>query len=179
MSREPLDGGGSHPFSSESIAPHHSATALMERNPYAPPVSAVADPAEVRGARPKEVTQAVKLLWLSFFLGIGGTFLFQRFDATSAAQWIGVLLGGGLAFGFWAWVIAKIAKGRNWARILFLVLVILGLVATIFVMPTALALYKAQPLSGVLSLVNFVLEICTMYLLLTAPAREWFKQPAQ
>jgi hypothetical protein len=42
----PIDAGGAHRFSSESIAPHHSASALMERNPYAPPVSAVADPTE-------------------------------------------------------------------------------------------------------------------------------------
>jgi hypothetical protein len=150
----------------------------MERNPYAPPVSTVADPAEVRGERPKEVTQAVKLLWISFFVGIAGIFL-QPLNIRSAAQWMGVLIGAGVIFAIWAWVISKIAKGRNWARVLFLVLVILGLVFTVFVIPTALALYRARPLSGLLSLTNFVLEIYTVYLLLTAPAREWFKQPAQ
>ena len=152
----------------------------MERNPYAPPVSAVTDPAEFRGERPKEVTLAVKLLWISFFLGLAGTFL-QPITATTPGhsvpgQWIIVLIGGAIVFGMWALVIAKIAQGRNWARILFLVLVVLGLAVTISVIPTALALYKARPSSGVLSLTNFVLEVYTMYLLLTAPAREWFKQ---
>ena len=155
----------------------------MERNPYAPPVSAVADPIEVRGERPKEVTLAVKLLWASFALGIVGMF-FQPMYATGSATttmapWIVILIFSGIAFAIWAWVITKSANGRNWARILFLVLAIIGLVGTAFVVPMALAIYKARPLTGLLSVVNFALEIYTMYLLLTAPARAWFKQPPQ
>lgn len=152
----------------------------MERNPYAPPVSSVADPAEVRGERPKEVTQAVKLLWISCVMGLAGMFLQPIVTSAAApAQWIGILIGIGIVFGITAWMIVKIAKGRNWARILFLVGGIIGIAFTVFALPTVLALYKSRPLSGVLSLANFVLEIYIMYLLLTAPAREWFKQPTR
>lgn len=152
----------------------------MERNPYAPPVSTVADPAEIRGERPKEVTQAVKLLWVSLLIGLAGLFLQPLWAGGGGApQRIGVLGGVLIGFGIWAWVIAKIANGRNWARILFLVLAILGVAYMVLAMPAALAVYKARPLTGLLSLANFVLEIYTMYLLLTAPAREWFKQPAR
>jgi hypothetical protein len=150
----------------------------MERNPYAPPVSTVADSAEIRGERPKEVTLAVKLLWTSLLLGVAGMFL-QPLNATAPAQWIGVIIGAGAVFAIWAWIVSKIAKGRNWARVLFLVLVILGLVVTVLVMPTAMAIYRARPLNGVISLINVVIEVVTMYLLLTAPARAWFKQPPQ
>jgi len=150
----------------------------MERNPYAPPVSPVADPTEIRGERPKEVTLAVKLLWTSLLLGVAGMF-FQPLNATATAQWIGVIIGAGAVFGIWAWIVAKIAKGRNWARILFLVLVILGLVVTALVLPTAMTIYRARPLNGLVSLINLVIEVVTMYLLLTAPARAWFKQPSQ
>lgn len=150
----------------------------MERNPYAPPVSPVADPTEVRGERPKEVTLAVKLLWFSLLLGVAGVFL-QPLNAKAPAQWLGVVIGAGVVFGIWAWIVSKIAKGRNWARILFLVLVILGLVVTVFVLPTAMAIYRARPLNGLISFINLVIEIITMYLLLTAPARAWFKRPPQ
>src|SRR6185437_1928527 len=114
----------------------------MERNPYAPPVSTVADPTEIRRERPKEVTLAVKLLWTTLALGLAGMFL-QPLNATAPAQWIGVIIGVGAVFGIWAWIVSKIARGRNWARILFLVLVVLGLIVTVFVMPTAMAIYRA------------------------------------
>lgn len=151
----------------------------MERNPYAPPVSAVADPVEVRAERPPEVTLAVKLLWASFFLGLVALFYQPALkNAAAPGQWVGVLIGMAIIFGLWAWVISKIARGRNWARVLFLVIGILGTVINLLATPMVLSFYKAQPLSGVIALINFVLEIYTIYLLLTAPARAWFKQPS-
>jgi hypothetical protein len=148
----------------------------MERNPYAPPVSAVADPVEVRSERPNEVTLAVKLLWASFFIGIGGVFLRPQ---QQQVPFIAILIVSALAFAFWGWVITRIASGRNWARILFFVLVTIGVIVAVIFLPTTISLYAARPLSGVLAAVNYVLEIYTLYLLLTVPARAWFNQPAQ
>jgi uncharacterized membrane protein len=147
----------------------------MERNPYAPPVSAIADPAESRPARPKEVTLAVKLLWVSFFIGIVGVFL----RPAQQVPFIAVLIVSILAYGFWAWVITCIANGRNWARILFFVLVGIGVVFAVLFLSTTLALYRGHPFNAFLAALNYALEIYTLYLLLTAPAREWFNQPAQ
>jgi hypothetical protein len=151
----------------------------MERNPYAPPVSPVADPAEARGERPKEVTQAVRLLWISLALSIAGLFM-QPLRATTDAEertltLTVLIIGGGIGFGIWAWVVAKIARGRNWARITFMVLTVLGLVITPFMLPYSLPAYRAQPLSAVVAVLNAVLELIAFYLLLTAPARAWFK----
>jgi uncharacterized membrane protein len=147
----------------------------MERNPYAPPVSAIADPAESRPARPKEVTLAVKLLWVSFFIGIVGVFL----RPAQQVPFIAILIVSILAYGFWAWVITCIANGRNWARILFFVLVGIGVVFAVLFLSTTLALYRARPFNAFLAALNYALEISTLYLLLTAPARAWFTQPAQ
>jgi hypothetical protein len=147
----------------------------MERNPYAPPVSAVADPAESRTARPKEVTLAVKLLWVSFSIGIAGVFL----QPAQQVPFIAILIVSILAYGFWAWVITCIANGRNWARILFFVLVGIGVVFAVLFLSTTLALYRDRPFNAFLAALNYALEIYTLYLLLTAPAREWFNQPAQ
>ena len=147
----------------------------MERNPYAPPVSTVADPVEVRSERPKEVTLAVKLLWASFFIGIAGVFL----RPAQQVPFIAILIVSILAFGFWAWVITCIARGRNWARILFFVLLGIGLVFAVLFLSATLALSRERPFNGFLAALNYALEIYTLYLLLTAPAREWFKQPVQ
>lgn len=151
----------------------------MERNPYAPPASTVADPVEIRPDRPKEVTLAVKLLWISFFLGLVGIFLQPALtNANRVAQW-GILIVMAIMFGIWAWVISKIAKGRNWARITFLVVGIIGTVLNILFAPMVMPIYRGQPVGGAVALVNFVLEIYAIYLLLTASARTWFKQPPQ
>ena len=145
----------------------------MERNPYAPPESTVADPVEVRSERPKEVTLAVKLLWASFFIGIAGVFL----RPAQQVPFIAILIVSILAFGFWAWVITCIAAGRNWARILFFVLVGIGLAFAAVFLATTLALYRDRPFNGFLAALNYALEIYTLYLLLTAPARQWFTAP--
>jgi hypothetical protein len=146
----------------------------MERNPYAPPVSNVADRVETRSERPKEVTLAVRLLWASFFIGITGVFL----RPSQQVPFIAILIVSILAFGFWAWVITCIANGRNWARILFFVLVGFGLVFAVLFLSATLALYRDRPFNGFLAALNYALEIYTLYLLLTAPARAWFKQAA-
>lgn len=147
----------------------------MDRNPYAPPVSTVADPVEVRGERPKEVGLAVKLLWASFFIGIASVFLRP---AAQQVPFVAVLIVSVLAFGFWGWVITSIGRGRNWARILFFVLVGIGLVFGVLFLSATLAIYRERPFNGLLAALNYALEIYTLYLLLTAPARRWFNQPA-
>jgi hypothetical protein len=147
----------------------------MERNPYAPPVATVADPVEVRIERPKEVALAVKLLWASFFIGIVGVFL----RPAQQVPFIAILIVSILAFGFWAWVITRITEGRNWARILFFVLIGFGLAFAVVFLSATVALYRERPFNGFLAAINYALEIYTLYLLLTAPAREWFKQTAQ
>lgn len=150
----------------------------MERNPYAPPVSPVADPTELRGPRPKEVTRAVRLLWVSLVLSIAGLFM-QPTRAASHEEQVVVtttlVVGGVIGFGLWGWVLLKIGAGRNWARIVFIVLTIIGLAITPFVMPYSLSVYRTQPLSGVSAAANAILELAALYLLLTAPARAWFK----
>ena len=146
----------------------------MERNPYAPPVSAVADPVEVRSERPKEVTLAVRLLWASFFIGIAGVFL----RPAQEVPFVAILIVSVFAFGLWAWVITCIARGRNWARILFFVLIGIGLSFALLFLSATLALYRDRPFNGFLAVINYALELYTVYLLLTAPARAWFKQQA-
>ncbi len=60
-----------------------------------------------------------------------------------------------------------------------MVLTVLGLVITPFALPYSLPVYRAQPLSAVLAATNLILEIVAFYLLLTAPARAWFKPQNQ
>jgi hypothetical protein len=41
------------------------------------------------------------------------------------------------------------------------------------------ALYRECPFNGFPAAINYVLEIYTLYLLLTVPARQWFKPTAR
>ncbi len=88
----------------------------MERNPYAPPVSPVADPAEVRGQRPRQVDLAVRCLWGSLALSAVGLVLQPTRAATpqsQAAYMLTLIIAGIIGFGIWAWVVVKISRGRN------------------------------------------------------------------
>jgi FtsH-binding integral membrane protein len=147
----------------------------MDRNPYAPPASPVADPTEVRTERPKEVTQAVRFLWISLVVSLGAMFFQPTLKNMPPTQWTIVLVVFAVVFALWAWVISRIAAGRNWARVTFFVLTVIGLLFTVVAIPASMPVYKARPLSAVLGIANLVLEIWAFYLLLTTPAREWFK----
>lgn len=146
----------------------------MERNPYAPPVSAVADPVEVRSERPKEVALAVKLLWCSFLVGVVAIFLRPQQQEPFVVVLIVCIVVGA----FWAWVITLIASGTNWARILFFVMTGIGVIVGVLLLKVTLPIYTAHPVSGAVAALNYTLQICALYLLLTAPARAWFNQPA-
>jgi hypothetical protein len=148
----------------------------MERNAYAPPTAQVADPVEETGERPPAVVNAVRLLWISFGLGMLGLFS-GPLGIKTTAQGIGALIGAGLVFAIWAWVIAKIASGRNWARRLFLILLVIGTIFMVTTLPVTARIYAARPVSAGISLVQTVLEFIAFYFLVTAPAREWFNRP--
>jgi heme/copper-type cytochrome/quinol oxidase subunit 4 len=148
----------------------------MERNAYAPPVAQVADPVEESGERPPAVVNAVRILWISLGLGILGLFL-GPLGIKTTAQGIGALIGAGLVCAIWAWLITKIASGRNWARRLFLVLLVIGTILTVTALPATARIYAARPVSAGIALVQTILQFIAFYFLVTAPAREWFNRP--
>jgi hypothetical protein len=80
-----------------------------------------------------------------------------------------------LAFlSLWFYLIRKIAAGRDWARIVLLVLVILG---TPFAIPYYIAEARVNVVPGALSIVIVILQLVATVLLFTPPANRWFRKP--
>lgn len=152
-----------------------------EPNPYAPPTAAVAEVISTKPAQaPREVKRAVRLLWvslvislLSFFLGI----VSQSIQGPIEAELAGVvfvivfmLIGVGIV----AWIFHKIARGRNWARILWLLLVASNVVYSAFNWRQTIDIAKVAPLLAAINLIGTVIEFYAVFLLFSRPAAPWF-----
>jgi len=75
-------------------------------------------------------------------------------------------------FGLLFFLVMKISAGRNWARIVCLVLVLLGL-------PFAISAYvqevRIHLVSGTLSIIILILQLIGTFLLFTKQSNLWFR----
>jgi hypothetical protein len=159
--------------------PYHSAITKepMARDPrYAPPATEVADPPLVAAlpARPRQVQIAVALLWLSLVLGIPEAILSTRPAPTEDGRvdtvFVVVML---LAFAFTFFLTVKVYQGRNWARIVVLVLTALSITMTLF--PFDEPRVDGPLLQG-LRLLCVLIDVAAMYLVFSKPGSLWFKR---
>src|SRR5262245_40393520 len=99
----------------------------MAQSPYAPPASHVSDPPEAQHLFPKpvQVRIAVGLLWLSLAVFIP-TLYFEYRQLSYYSELILFTVLVSAILGFVAFLNLKISKGRNWARFVFLGLVVIG-----------------------------------------------------
>jgi hypothetical protein len=158
----------------------------MFDSPYAPPRAIVADiePSTESIARPHQVSRAVICMWTIWGIGLARglwnifqpkhALLYGPINAGAAVPPALALVYLVLGFLIWVWIYTAIAKGRNWARILYLVFA--GLTA----FGLAYILYMTNigaisVIAALVSLVNSCLTFYVAYLLLTAPARAWFR----
>lgn len=144
-------------------------------SPYAPPRAAVADVETgfLATEPPRQMVRAIKLLWLGF--GVGVLIALFRLvvpaprHLSTLAQFcidIAIFL---ILYGF----NTMIARGHNWARILYLiftVISVLGIPLIVF----SMSIGATPTLDGVVSLFQFGLGFYICYLLFTRPSREWF-----
>lgn len=143
----------------------------MSHNPYQPPRSTVGDP-EIpsMGERPAGVDLAVKLLWMSFAIGVLVMIVQWKVVTAEASPAVTIF---GMSFGFLValFFIHFIGKGRNWARVVFLVLALLGLPIFLMQLPNT---FKVSPLAGIIGIVQTGIQYYALYLLFLTPARLWF-----
>ena len=153
----------------------------IDTSPYAPPKSAVAD-AQVAAPTetPWQVKRAVKCLW--FVFGFGMLIALWSIVGPKGMQTVGPRMGPGpffmgmmyvIIFLISYWLYSAIAKGRNWARILYLVLTVFGALYIPF-MIYAIMIGTQPMLEGIGGLINNAIGFYVFYLLVTRPAREWF-----
>lgn len=123
------------------------------------------------GTRPGEVTLAVRLIWISITIGLVISGI-RVAPLVSGVSLVSVLLFALVFFGIYLFLVSKIAAGRNWARIVFLVLLVIGLP---FAVPTYLAELRTSVVFGSISILIAVLQVVATYLLFTRNSNRWFK----
>ena len=126
-------------------------------------------------SRPPRVSTAVTLLYLTLGMGIIRSFL----EVPRLLQ----VAPPGFGLGFFLFVIiftmaflvfltVMIGKGRNWARITYLVLTIVGL--PLSVLPLYQSLTKT-PISGIIGTAQLVLQTIALIFLFQRASSEWFR----
>jgi len=134
--------------------------------------------------RPKKVSTALKLLYVAFVLSVINVILNIPIEERSLLQgginygstftgfFIGTIIFVSIcSLAFLAFLIYKIRKGRNWARITFLVISAIGIPFSIF---SVIASLTINPFPEILSIIEIILEITAIVLLFQKKSSEWF-----
>lgn len=126
-----------------------------------------------KSTRPARVGNAVALLYATIGIGVFRAVL-EFSTMASAATVALILLTWFIAFGLMALLVYKIGAGRNWARLTFLVLFLIGVPLVILPLLQSLS---AVPISGVLGIAQFAGQAAALGMLFAEPAATWFRQP--
>jgi hypothetical protein len=123
--------------------------------------------------KPASIIAAIKILYAGIFLsflnwalGWWTTTLF----APAPTQSVVILI---VTVGIMFALIKNIGLGRKWARVVFLILFLLGAVAYSW---TFVALLNASMLVAVLSLLQAILLIIALYYLFSRASTQWFNR---
>jgi hypothetical protein len=124
--------------------------------------------------RPAIVSNAVKLLYAT--LGIGVVRAVLDFPTlVQQTSVIFVLFIWAVVFGVIWFLIHKIGSRRNWARITFLVLFIVGVPFSVLPLLQSLS---AAPVSGLIGILQMVGQVVALVMLFQGTSNAWFRKPS-
>ena len=146
----------------------------MTPSPYEPPKSDVRDvaPGAQAMTRPQQVRWAANCLWASIAIGAVTAALELLWIETAALLWWAWLFPAGI-LGVMALFTMAIHAGTNWARIVFLVLFVVG---TLPYLVTLAEMFARSALAATLSLVQLLLQAAALYLVFTKPGSLWYRR---
>ena len=119
-------------------------------------------------SKPKAAQKAVVFLYVSLALSLLQIVL----EPPGHVHWPIFLPMFGVLFGFAILLIVMISRGRNWARITFLILFLVGLIPRCISLVHSLSVTSFSYLVQVAQLVS---EIAALVLLFSRESSEWFK----
>jgi hypothetical protein len=125
-----------------------------------------------RVARPRQVAQAIGLLWVSTALGLASSLLEAQ---RTKASWTDVALILAVMLGLVGLLTVKVWQGRHWARVLYLILVVTSLASFVSLWGTA----ERPPFEVALEAVSFVADAGSFFLMFTSPGASWFEGPVE
>ena len=142
-------------------------------NPYEAPKSDVRDvePHRLLAERPSQIVHATLSFWLSFLISIPLIWEFEQAPeepgaAVFATTFVGLILV------IMAVVNVAMWRGRNWARIVFLIFSVLSVVGFVLELRETLA---STVIEMVLTVASTALDVAVSYLLFTKPGALWFR----
>lgn len=149
----------------------------MSDSPYTPPKARLEPPSHSDRReidRPKEVILAIWLVIAGYLLGWLAVFVtwdYQMSLQTPGQLFLGQAFGTVIA----AWIYYKIYHGRNWARILFLISVVLGL--GVYLIPVVTEVLQAVPeVTKIVMIAGHLINAAVVWLLFFSPGRHWFNK---
>ena len=126
---------------------------------------------EQKPERPKQVLYAVYLIYAQIAISII-ILMIAVLNRPPGSYTLGIICAITIALLIPIWPTSRIAAGRNWARILNLVFVILSLFGVIDLVQNV----AADPLPWSLAAMSTILGLIAIALLFSGPSRAWFKQ---
>jgi len=122
--------------------------------------------------KPQAVITAVHLLWANLAVGLVKMLMdFSYYVAMAPAAFTNFVLI--FTFALFSFLIFKISAGRNWARITYLVMSIIGVLPTL---PIVLGEFSRSAVVGALSVAQIGLQVYALFLLFTQPGSSWFRK---
>ncbi len=125
-------------------------------------------------ARPSEVTRAVQLLSASLAIGLLRSIL-NLVQRTSGTTLIVALVVVVAFFVVCSFIVLKISAGKNWARIVVLIIVVILLCFIPFAVPAYLQELRQNVFVGLLGILITLLQLVGTYLLFTKNSNQWFR----
>jgi hypothetical protein len=119
---------------------------------------------------PTQVQLAIRLLWAQLGLGLINAVIQWNYLTSQATPQF-VIAVQATTVAVIAWLIYKMWKGRNWARITFAILFLLGLIPALLILA---ATFNRSLVVGCLSVAGLICQLVALYLIFVSPGRSWF-----
>ena len=129
--------------------------------------------------KPKEIILATKLYiisWVVGFITIGLEYFDIIPNALTHAEWKNSFMSIAIGLLIAVFLFIFVAKGKNWARILFLIFFVIGALPVFFSLPLIL---KISLVTGLISIGQTMLQAYVIYLLFSKGGKVWFKKSNQ
>ena len=125
-----------------------------------------------QSTRPHKVGTAVKLLYITLGIGVLRSVTEASMHAEATSPGFVMFVTFSVLGIMWLFVF-MIGQGRNWARFTFLVLFIIGIPFSVLPLLQSLA---AKPVSGLLGIVQIIIQIVALVFLFQKSSSDWFRE---
>lgn len=123
-----------------------------------------------QSSRPRSINKALQLAYFSLVLALPRTIMQWNTTPGSSMFKLVVLV---LTFGFIIFVLQKVGQQRNWARLVFLILFVLGLPTFFLSLPKV---FSVSIISGVLAGIQFLCQSASTVLMFVKSSTRWFHE---